>query len=184
MEKQANKELNDEIMKKIASGDDEAFTELYYATYKQIYGFLLSLTKNKEDAEDLMQNTYIKIRNGAHLYKPQGTLMAWLCSIAKNQFLDYVRKYGKNRGVDFAEVENYVSEGYASQRDETSDVENRMLLETVFAILDEQERVIVTMHMLDGLKHREIADIIGIPLSTVITKYNRALKKMKKVVER
>lgn len=184
MEKQANKELNEEIMKKIASGDDGAFAELYYATYKQIYGFLLSLTKNKEDAEDLMQETFIKIRNGAHLYKPQGTLMAWMCSIAKNQFLDYARKYGKNRGVDFAEVENYVSESLSSHRNEAQEVENRMLLETVFTILDEQERVIVTMHMIDGLKHREIAEVIGMPLSTVITKYNRSLKKMKKVVER
>lgn len=184
MEKQANIELNEELMMKIASGDDQAFTDLYYATYKQIYGFLLSLTKNKEDAEDLMQNTFIKVRNGAHLYKPQGTVMSWMCAIAKNQFLDFARKYGKNRPVDFGEVENYVSESYASHSNEAEQVENRMLLETVFSILDEQERVIVTMHMLDGLKHREIADVIGMPLSTVITKYNRSLKKMKKVVER
>ena len=71
MKKQQNKtSIDEEIFRKIADGDDSAFAELYYATYKQIYGFLLSLTKNKED-EDLLQNTYIKIRNGAHLTRVQ-----------------------------------------------------------------------------------------------------------------
>ena len=46
----------------IASGDDDAFASLYYASYKQVYGFLYSLTNNKEDAEDLLQNTFIKLK--------------------------------------------------------------------------------------------------------------------------
>ena len=93
----ANSRIDEAWFEKIACGDNEAFTELYYASYKQLFGFLLSLTKNKEDAEDLLQNTYIKIRNGSHLYKKMGTPMTWMCAIAKNQYLDFVRKYGKNR---------------------------------------------------------------------------------------
>lgn len=179
---QANEKINEDWFEKIANGDDEAFTELYYASYKQLYGFLLSLTKNKEDAEDLLQNTYIKIRNGSHLYKKQGTPMTWMCAIAKNQFLDFARKYGKNRNVDFGEVENYVSEGLASKTDNPKQVEDRMLLETAFSILDDQERTIIVMHMINGLKHREIAEVTGLTMSTVITKYNRSLKKMKKLI--
>lgn len=177
-----NNLINEDWFEKIAQGDDQAFTELYYATYRQIYGFLLSLTKNKEDAEDLMQNTYIRIRNGSHLYKKQGTPMTWMCAIAKNQYLDFVRKYGKNRGVDFGEVENYVSEGMASKTDDSKSVEDRMLLETAFSILGEQERTIVVLHMIDGLKHREISELTGLPLSTVLSKYNRSLKKMKEII--
>lgn len=178
----SNNRINEEWFEKIADGDDNAFTELYYASYRQLYGFLLSLTKNKEDAEDLLQNTYIKIRNGSHLYKKQGTPMTWMCTVAKNQYLDFVRKYGKNRGVDFGEVENYVSEGMTSISDDASKVENKMLLETAFSILEEQERVIVALHMINGLKHREIAEMTGLPLSTVLSKYNRSLKKMKNII--
>ncbi len=179
---QTNNEINEELFEKIAKGDNEAFAELYYTSYRQIYGFLLSLTRNKEDAEDLLQNTYIKIRNGSHLYKKQGTPMTWMCTIAKNQFLDFVRKYGKNRSVDFGEVENYVSEGFTIQSDDAKTVEDRMLLELAFGKLDEQERTIIILHMINGLKHREIADITGLPLSTVITKYNRSLKKMRRII--
>ena len=75
-----------------------AFTELYYASYRQIYGFLLALTKNKEDAEDLLQNTYIRIRNGSHLYRKQGTPMTWMCAVAKNQFLDFERRRVEEEG--------------------------------------------------------------------------------------
>lgn len=179
---QTKNSINEDLFEKIANGDNEAFTELYYASYKQIYGFLLSLTRNKEDAEDLLQNTYIRIRNGSHLYKKQGTPMTWMCAIAKNQYLDFVRKYGKNRSVDFGEVENYVSEGMVAKADEPKSVEDRMLLESAFSILGEQERTIVILHMINGLKHREISEMTGLPLSTVLSKYNRSLKKMKEIV--
>ena len=73
MEKEQTNIIDEGLFEKIANGDDAAFTELYYASYRQIYGFLVALTKNKEDAEDLLQNTYIRIRNGSHLYRKQGT---------------------------------------------------------------------------------------------------------------
>lgn len=179
---QKKNSINENLFEKIAGGDNEAFTELYYASYRQIYGFLLSLTRNKEDAEDLLQNTYIKIRNGSHLYKKQGTPMTWMCAIAKNQYLDFIRKYGKNISVGFGEVENYVSEGLASKTNDSKSVEDRMLLESAFSILGEQERTIVVLHMINGLKHREISELTGLPLSTVLSKYNRSLKKMKEVL--
>ena len=105
MEKEQTNIIDEGLFEKIANGDDAAFTELYYASYRQIYGFLLALTKNKEDAEDLLQNTYIRIRNGSHLYRKQGTPMTWMCAVAKNQFLDFVRKKSKGVSVDFDEVE-------------------------------------------------------------------------------
>lgn len=178
----ANSKINEAWFEKIAAGDNEAFTELYYASYKELFGFLLSLTKNKEDAEDLLQNTYIRIRNGSHLYKKQGTPMTWMCAIAKNQYLDFVRKYGKNRSMDFGEVENYISEGMTRHHDDATKVENKMILEYALSFLGEQERTIFILHMINGLKHREIAEITGLPLSTVLSKYNRSLKKMKEKI--
>lgn len=179
---QLNQKIDEDLFEKIANGDNEAFAELYYASYKQIYGFILSLTRNKEDAEDLLQNTYIRIRNGSHLYKKQGTPMTWMCAIAKNQYLDFVRKYGKNRSIDFGEVENYVSEGFGARTHDAKKVEDRMVLESAFSVLGEQERTIIILHMINGLKHREISELTGLPLSTVLSKYNRSLKKMKQII--
>lgn len=183
MEKEQTNIIDEGLFEKIANGDDTAFTELYYASYRQIYGFLLALTKNKEDAEDLLQNTYIRIRNGSHLYRKQGTPMTWMCAVAKNQFLDFVRKKSKGVSVDFDEVEKYVSEGLGTGVKQHKDVENEMVLEKAFEILNKQERTIVVLHMIDGLKHREISKITGIPLSTVLSKYNRSLKKLREFIK-
>ena len=183
MEKEQTNIIDEGLFEKIAKGDDAAFTELYYASYRQIYGFLVALTKNKEDAEDLLQNTYIRIRNGSHLYRKQGTPMTWMCAVAKNQFLDFVRKKSKGVSVDFDEVEKYVSEGLGTGVKQHKDVENEMVLEKAFEILNKQERTIVVLHMIDGLKHREISKITGIPLSTVLSKYNRSLKKLREFIK-
>lgn len=183
MEKEQTNIIDEGLFEKIANGDDATFTELYYASYRQIYGFLLALTKNKEDAEDLLQNTYIRIRNGSHLYRKQGTPMTWMCAVAKNQFLDFVRKKSKGVSVDFDEVEKYVSEGLGTGVKQHKDVENEMVLEKAFEILNKQERTIVVLHMIDGLKHREISKITGIPLSTVLSKYNRSLKKLREFIK-
>lgn len=183
MEKEQTNIIDEGLFEKIANGDDAAFTELYYVSYRQIYGFLLALTKNKEDAEDLLQNTYIRIRNGSHLYRKQGTPMTWMCAVAKNQFLDFVRKKSKGVSVDFDEVEKYVSEGLGTGVKQHKDVENEMVLEKAFEILNKQERTIVVLHMIDGLKHREISKITGIPLSTVLSKYNRSLKKLREFIK-
>lgn len=183
MEKEQTNIIDEGLFEKIANGDDAAFTELYYTSYRQIYGFLLALTKNKEDAEDLLQNTYIRIRNGSHLYRKQGTPMTWMCAVAKNQFLDFVRKKSKGVSVDFDEVEKYVSEGLGTGVKQHKDVENEMVLEKAFEILNKQERTIVVLHMIDGLKHREISKITGIPLSTVLSKYNRSLKKLREFIK-
>ena len=169
MEKEQTNIIDEGLFEKIANGDDAAFTELYYASYRQIYGFLLALTKNKEDAEDL--------------YRKQGTPMTWMCAVAKNQFLDFVRKKSKGVSVDFDEVEKYVSEGLGTGVKQHKDVENEMVLEKAFEILNKQERTIVVLHMIDGLKHREISKITGIPLSTVLSKYNRSLKKLREFIK-
>ena len=105
--------------------------------------------------------------------------MTWMCAVAKNQFLDFVRKKSKGVSVDFDEVEKYVSEGLGTGVKQHKDVENEMVLEKAFEILNKQERTIVVLHMIDGLKHREISKITGIPLSTVLSKYNRSLKKLR-----
>lgn len=103
--------------------------------------------------------------------------MGWMCRVAKNIYLDHIRKYGKITKVDFDLVENYVTDN------ENNVSEQRILLEQALASLKKEERTIVIMYIYMGMKHREIAEITGLPLSTVLSKYNRALKKMKSKIE-
>lgn len=176
----ANKVVIDsKIFEKIAGGDDMAFEELYRLTYRPLYAFLLSLTLNHDDTDDLLQDTYIRIRGAAHLYKDTGNPMAWIMTIAKNLFLMKLRKE-KKEAIEY--VDEYAVTGHLSF-DMISNVDNRIMIEQLFRHIDTEDRNIIIMHVIIGLKHKEIANILNQPVATVLTKYHRAMKKLKKYAE-
>lgn len=80
------------LFQQIADGDKEAFHLLFTQTSSSIYGFLLSIVRNREDAEDLLQETYIRIRMHAGQYTDQGKPLAWMFTIARNLAL---MRFGK-----------------------------------------------------------------------------------------
>ena len=165
-----------ELMQKIAKGDNKAFEELYYLTYKPLYSFLLSMTKNHEDASDLMQETYIKVRGACHLYKDNNP-MAWIMKIAKNQFLMDLRK---KKNVQFCSYDEYFYE-ISANVDGIKKAEDRIYLEKLLNKIPSDELEIIVMHISMGLKHKEISEILDIPLGTVLSKYHRAIKKLKNI---
>lgn len=168
--------LNQELFQKTAMGDTDAFHTIYICTANSVYGFLLSIIKNKEDAEDLMQETYIRVREKAHLYQEQGKPLAWIFTIAKN--LAYMRLRERRKAV-FIEIQDV---DMSLDFSDVSNAEDRMVLEAAFRVLNREERQIVILHAISGLKHKEIGQILKKPLPTIISKYNRALKKLKKEI--
>lgn len=170
-------EIDEDIFLKIAEDDMDAFEELYRTTKNAVYGYILAFIKNTQDAEDIMQDTYIKIRASAHLYRPQGKPLAWIFTIARNFCLMKVRAEKKMSYLNYDDLENKTD--FSSVQNK----ENRILLENAFLILSGEERQIIILHALTGMKHREIAEIMDMPISSVLSKYSRALKKLRKNIE-
>lgn len=167
-------ELNSGLFEKIALGEKEAFYLLYQQTKNAVYGFALSILRCREDAEDVMQETYLKIRENAWNYKDQGKPLAWILTITRNLAYMKLRESRKNSRTDISTLENVI------EFSKVVDVEERVTLEKAFSVLNTEERQIVMLHAITGLKHKEIGEIIHKPLSTVLSKYNRALKKLEK----
>jgi len=168
----------DKKIKRIAMGDKTALAEFYQETKASIYGFALSLTKNAADAEDILQETYLKVWSNADSYKAKGTPMAWVLTITKNLALMKLRE--KKRHQDL-EPEQWDMEFHIP--DSAGNTEDRHLLEAALTILTEEERQIVLLHAVSGLNFREIGELTGIGLSTVLSKYHRSLKKLKVYIE-
>ena len=74
----------EELLRQVAFGDREAFHQLYLETNRSVYSFILSILKNPQDAEEVLQETYLKIWTSARSYKPQGKPLAWMFTIARN----------------------------------------------------------------------------------------------------
>lgn len=168
--------LDEELIVRIGNDDITAFEELYRLTDQTVYAFILSILKNPQDAQDIMQDTYLKIRSAAHLYKKQGKPLAWIFTIARNLCLMKLRTASRTSDTPMEELED---SSYFASSDEHH-IEDRMVLQAALDILAEEDRQIVILHAVSGLKHHEIAKSLGMPLSTVLSKYNRSLKKLKK----
>ena len=166
-------EIDETLFAKIARNDMEAFDKLYLLTERTMYAFCLSLTRDNQTSLDLMQDTYVKILSAAGLYKPMGKPLAWMFTIAKNMHYSNIRKESRVISLEPKDMEDDKRFSYITE------VEDRIVLEGVLDILSEEEREIVLLHAVSGMKHREIAENIGLSLSTTLSKYHRSLKKLR-----
>lgn len=165
------------LLLKIANGDSQALAALYQQTKDAVYGFALSILKNRQDAEDVLQETYIRIHLAAASYRPGTRPMSWILTIAKNLSLMKLRERPKTAGLTDEQWE------LLPQRAPDLTSEDRLVLQTALCRLSGQERQIVILHAVSGLKHREIGQLLELPLATVLSKYHRAIKKLKKLLE-
>ncbi len=161
--------MDEGLIARISEGDKNALSELYVQTKTAVYGFALSILRNAPSAEDVMQETYVRVFKSASSYVPQGKPMAWILRIVRNLSLMKLREKSSSE-VTLDEVYNPSYE---------SDPSDTLALEAALKILSEEERQIVILHIVSGLKHREIAAILELSLSTVLSKHRRALSKLK-----
>ena len=162
----------DKCIEETAIGNMEGFRNLYEETKSSVYGFALSILKNPDDAEDVLQDCFVKIYGAAGDYKSQGKPLAWMFTITRNLCLQLIRDKQKTADISEEDWEKFIGVS-----DHVS-IEDNIVLNEVLNTLDEEDRQIVVLHAVSGMKHREIADFMKIPLSTVLSKYNRSLKKL------
>ncbi len=171
-----NQEL-DRLLVKIERKDKEALAALYNHTKSAVYGFALSILRNRAEAEDVMQEAFINIYKAAKGYQSRGKPLAWILTIVRNLSLMRLREMKK-----YEPNPDWLQEA-VNPEDSTSRSLNRLLLDTALKVLGAEERQIVILYSVAGLKHREIAALLNLPLSTVLSKYRRSLSKLKKQME-
>ena len=167
----------DAMLTEIAAGDLQALEQLYRRTRASVYAFALSVLKNPQDAEDVLHDCYVAVWNGAAGYHSQGKPLAWLITVARNLCFQRIRQQKK--------TEDMRSEEWALclPCERGLSPEDRSILSVCMEQLSEQERQIVALHAVSGFKHREIAELMDLPLPTVLSKYHRAVKRLKKIMQ-
>ena len=165
------------LLESIAKGDQDALAALYDHARGPVYGLALSYLKNGHDADDVAQDTFVRIWEKAALYRPQGSPMAWILTIARNLALMRLRERGKTAELEQEEWESLSIPSPAVSAEE------RHVLQAALTALDDAERQVILLHAVSGLKHREIAELLEIPLATALSKYHRGLKKLRAKLE-
>ena len=169
--------VDDSLLIGVAEGNREAFTALYRITGAAVYAYALSILRNPTEAEDAMQDTFLKIRCAAALYQPRGRAMAWILTITRNVSLMKLRQK--------KHLSLYAPEDAPAAPDwsPVSDLDDRLVLQSAMKVLSAEEGQIVILHAVTGWKHREIAAQLQLPLSTVLSKYHRGLRKLRAELE-
>ncbi len=157
----------DRLIADTAAGDSDAFARLYHETSASVYAYALSILKNSHDAEDVLHDCYLRIHTSAAAYQSDGKPLAWIMTIARNLCFKLLQQKKNTAALPF------------DPGDDRWDADDRLVIEACLNILSDEERQIVVLHAVSGFKHKEIAAFMEIPLATVLSKYHRALKKMK-----
>lgn len=169
-EKRKSPDISDALIEKIALGNTDALRELYEKTSTAVYGFALSILSDQHDAQDVMQELFIKVYESASQYVGRGKPMAWLLRITRNLSLMKLRERGRFEQINDKEGGEAVY--YA-------DFGEREALKAAMSLLTDLQRQAVMLHALSGFKHYECAALMKIPLSTELSHYHRAIKKLK-----
>ncbi|MBQ3068805.1 MAG: sigma-70 family RNA polymerase sigma factor [Clostridia bacterium] len=164
----------DSLLRRIAVGEQAALGMLYDQLSHGMYVYALSLLKDRNDAQDALQDSILAVVRGASSYRARGKAKAWIYTIVHNRCMQSLREH-KRTYTSLDEVE--------LPDDSAEATEARLLLSTCLKQLSEEESRIVILHAVSGFRHREIAAMLELPLPTVLSKYNRALKKLRTILE-
>lgn len=163
----------DLYIERIANYDKDALAGLYHMTSASVYSFALSLLKNIQDAEDVLHDTYLQVYKTAASYKSMNEPLAWILTIARN--LSLMKLRNRKKIVD-SKPQDWNS---AFEAIPSVTAEDRLVLVSCMDKLTDEERQIIMLHTVSGYKHREVAGFLKIPLSTALSKYHRAIKKLR-----
>jgi len=155
-----------EIIKRFKNGDDAAFEELYKETVRYIYSIVYAYLLSKEDAEDVVQNTYLKIYALRKRIDDEKSLMAYMKRIAINYAFKMMRK---RQTLKIAEPVS-------------NDPEVKETAEEVLKNLEPQERLIMTLFYMDNASIKEICLLTGEKEGTIKSKLSRARDKLREVI--
>ncbi|MCX6087906.1 MAG: RNA polymerase sigma factor [Caldiserica bacterium] len=155
-----------EIIKRFKNGDDAAFEELYKGTVRYIYSIVYAYLLSKEDAEDVVQNTYLKIYALRKRIDDEKFLMAYMKRIAINYAFKMMRK---RQTLKIAEPVS-------------NDPEVKETAEEVLKNLEPQERLIMTLFYMDNASIKEICLLTGEKEGTIKSKLSRARDKLREVI--
>ncbi|MEX1002315.1 MAG: RNA polymerase sigma factor [Crocinitomicaceae bacterium] len=169
---------DEQLVKECVSGNSVAQKKFYDLFARKMMGVCLRYTNNHEEAQDVLQDAFIKIFNKLSDYESKGSLEGWVRRIMVNTALDAYRKAKKHqKNVDVNSV------SYLLDSDdfilETIHAEDLM---KVIKAIPEGYRVVFNLFAIEGYSHKEIAERLGVTESTSKSQYSRAKKMLRKIL--
>lgn len=184
------KELNDnELVQRFIEGDQNSLEILIHRHKNRVYSYILLIVKNQELAEDIFQETFIKVIRSLKRgkYVENGKFVSWVLRISHNLIIDHFRKEKLQGTVsnDSLEIDVFNSNKFSEDTIEDQMVNNQILSEVkelIKELPEDQQQVIYMRHYMD-MSFKEIADQTGVSINTALGRMRYALINLRKLIK-
>lgn len=164
---------------------EKELEKLYKDAYKAVYWTAISIVKNPEDAEDVVQETFITAFEHYDSLSDKTKAVAWVKKIAANKSLNIVtRRRTVNVGEDIPEETDDIGEDFLPDSMIESEEKRKIIMDIIHNSLSEDTAMTIILFYFDEMSIKEIAELLNIPQGTVLSRLNYAKKKIKKEVEK
>lgn len=168
-----------ELVRRCIAGQPDAQHQLYRRYVGAMFHTVLRLVANRQDAEDLTQEIFLKVFERLNTFRGESTLGAWIKRIAVNASLNHLRTANRLQMVAF-EGQAPLSE--EEQVDETAWAHDIKRIHKAIGQLPDGCRTVFCLHLLEGYRHRDVAQMLKITESTSKTQYMRARRMLQEML--
>jgi RNA polymerase sigma-70 factor (ECF subfamily) len=182
------------LVKACQEGDQAAFNLLVWRWEKPLFNFTYKYVGDAQLAQDLVQETFVRVLRSIHGYQHRGAFSTWLYRIAVNLCRDHFRRkkvpmvslhdYFTTPSGDKVYVKDQLADETARSDEALAAARREELVRRLLAGLPEEHRTVILMKEYQGLKFREIAEVLEIPEGTVKARLYRGLRTMREQLER
>ena len=165
-----------------AQTKEQAFRKLV-ATYKErLYWHIRKIVVSHDDADDVLQNTFIKIFRGIDNFKQESQLFSWMYRIATNESISFINKRAKERNVDITEYQHSLVSNLDSDLNFDGDA-IQLILQKAIQTLPTKQQLVFNMKYFDELKYKDISDILETSEGALKASYFHAVKKIEDYIK-
>ena len=158
-----------------------AFSQIIQTYQERLYWHIRRIVIIHEDADDVLQNTFIKAWSGLDQFREASQLYTWLYRIATNEALSFLKKKRKKIFISTSDVENNLLNSLMSDEYFDGD-EIQLRLQKAIISLPEKQRVVFNMKYYDEMKYEEMSDILQTSVGALKASYHHAVKKIEKMI--
>ncbi len=168
---------NDALIVRLLQNDataDKGFKLLVESYSQRLYWHIRSIVKNHHDANDVVQNTFIKIFKGIKSFKAESKLYTWLYRIATNESLTFLKRKKSTSSMDDGALQIKIAPSFHDENDTIEKLKNALEL------LPEKQKLVFNLRYYEEMTYQDISEITGTSIGGLKASYHHAVKKLKK----
>ncbi|MDG1508732.1 MAG: sigma-70 family RNA polymerase sigma factor [Flavobacteriaceae bacterium] len=161
---------------------EKAFGVLISRYKERLYWHIRKIVISHDDADDVLQNTFIKVFRGIDNFKKESKLYSWMYRIATNESITFINKRAKEKNTDISEIKQELISCLQSDEWFTGD-EIQLILQEAIARLPKKQQLVFNMKYFDNMKYNEISDILKTSVGGLKSSYFHAVKKIEHYIK-